>query len=369
LILGFTIFKICNCLRYCHKMFYFRKMNVLRKILFPFAVLYGFITSIRNFLFDKGFLKSYSFDLPVIAVGNLTVGGTGKTPQIEYLIRLLSNKYQVATLSRGYKRESEGFVLANENSDALQLGDEPFQFYQKFKNIQVAVDADRKNGIEQLLSSPVKPEVILLDDAFQHRKVKAGFYIMLTSYGDLYCDDFMLPTGNLRESRSGAQRANIVIVTKCPSNLSLETQNTIRRKLNLSLNQSLFFTFIAYDEVVYSDEKTIKIDEVKSMDKVLLAGIAKPESFFTHLKQGNDECLTYPDHHHFTESELQAIKTKAKGKIIVTTEKDYVRLKGSILSRQLYYLPIKSSFFSDADDFNKKILNYVGHSTTNSKLY
>ncbi|MGQ7945164.1 tetraacyldisaccharide 4'-kinase [Flavobacterium sp. WC2509] len=334
-------------------------MNLLRKILFPFAVLYGFITSIRNFLFDKGLLKSYSFDLPIIAVGNLSVGGTGKTPQIEGLIRLLSNEFRVATLSRGYKRQSEGFVLANSTSDALQLGDEPFQFYQKFKNIQVAVDANRKNGIEQLLSGSVKPEIILLDDAFQHRKVKAGFYIMLTSYGDLYCDDFMLPTGNLRESRSGAQRANIIIVTKCPPNLSSEAQNTIKNQLNLSPTQSLFFTFIEYDEVVYSNEKTIKVDAVKSMEKLLLAGIAKPESFFTHLKQGNDECLTFTDHHHFSESELQEIKKKANGKIIVTTEKDYVRLKGSILSEQLYYLPIKSSFLSGSENFEKIILNYV----------
>jgi tetraacyldisaccharide 4'-kinase len=341
-------------------------MNLLRKILFPFAILYGFITSVRNFFFDTGILKSYSFDLPVIAVGNLSVGGTGKTPQIEYLIRLLSDKYKVATLSRGYKRQSEGFVLANENSDALQLGDEPFQFYQKFATIQVAVDADRKNGIEQLLSNSNVPEVILLDDAFQHRKVKAGFYVLLTSYGDLYCNDFMLPTGNLRESRSGVQRANVVIVTKCPSDLSLDAQNKIKKELHLSPNQSLFFTFIDYDEVVYSDKETIKVQEIKSVNKFLLAGIAKPESFFAHLKQENDECLTFPDHHHFSENELLEIKKKAKNKIIVTTEKDYVRLKGSILSEQLYFLPIKSSFLSDEDSFNENILNYVGQSTRNS---
>jgi tetraacyldisaccharide 4'-kinase len=340
-------------------MFYFRKMNLLRKILFPFAILYGFITSIRNFLFDTGFLKSYSFDLPVIAVGNLSVGGTGKTPQIEYLIQLLSNKYRVATLSRGYKRQSEGFVLANSTSDALQLGDEPFQFFQKFKNIQVAVDANRKNGIEQLLSNTIKPEIILLDDAFQHRKVKAGFYIMLTSYKDLYCDDFILPTGNLRESRSGVQRADVVIVTKCPSNLSLKSQEEIKEKLKLSPNQSLFFTFIQYDQVAYSHSKTIDVDEIKSMDKLLLAGIAKPEPFFTHLKKANDECLIFPDHHHFSESELQEIKKKANGKIIVTTEKDYVRLSASILSDQLYYLPIKSSFVFNENNFNQNILNYV----------
>jgi tetraacyldisaccharide 4'-kinase len=340
-------------------------MNLLRKILFPFAVLYGFITTIRNFLFDYGILKSYSFDLPVIAVGNLSVGGTGKTPQIEYLIRLLGDSYKVATLSRGYKRQSEGFILANSTSNALQLGDEPFQFFQKFATIQVAVDANRKNGIEQLLSQPNKPNVILLDDAFQHRKVKAGFYILLTSYGDLFSDDCMLPTGNLRESRSGAQRANVVIVTKCPSNLSLDEQNKIKKQLHLSSNQSLFFTFIEYEDAVCSEDKKIKIPEIQKVDKILLAGIAKPESFFAYLKQENDECLAFPDHHHFSESELLEIKKKARNKIIVTTEKDYMRLKGSILSDQLYFLPIKSSFLSNRDNFDKIILNYVGQSTRN----
>jgi tetraacyldisaccharide 4'-kinase len=340
-------------------------MNLLRKILFPFAILYGFVTSVRNFLFDKGILKSYSFNLPVIAVGNLSVGGTGKTPQIEYLIRLLSDNYKVATLSRGYKRNSEGFVLANKTSDALQLGDEPFQFYQKFKKIKVAVDANRKNGIEQLLSLTNPPEIILLDDAFQHRKVKADFYILLTSYGDLYSDDFMLPTGNLRESRSGAQRASIVVVTKCPSNLSLSEQNKIKKQLNLTPNQSLFFTFIAYDDVVYSQNQTQSVEEIKSMEKIILAGIAKPESFFAHLKQENDECLSYPDHHYFSQSELQEIKKKANHKIIITTEKDYVRLKGSILSDQLYYLSIKSTFLSGGDNFDKNILDYVGQSSRN----
>ncbi len=202
-------------------------MIILRYLLFPFAILYGIITSIRNILFDKGVLKSYLFDIPIIAVGNLSVGGTGKTPQIEYLIRLLSPKYTVATLSRGYKRKSEGFVLADVNSNAEILGDEPFQMHQKFPNINVAVDADRKNGIEQLLSLSEKPNVILLDDAFQHRKVKAGFYILLSAFDDLFCNDLLLPTGNLRESRSGAKRANVIIITKCPKDLSEIAQENI----------------------------------------------------------------------------------------------------------------------------------------------
>jgi tetraacyldisaccharide 4'-kinase len=344
-------------------------MNLLRKILFPFAILYGFITSIRNFLFDKGIFKSYSFEVPVIAVGNLSVGGTGKTPQIEYLIRLLSPKYKVATLSRGYKRQSKGFVLADSTSNAEILGDEPFQFYTKFKDIQVAVDANRKNGIEQLLSQTDKPEVILLDDAFQHRKVKAGFYILLTSYGDLYSDDFMLPTGNLRESRSGAQRANVVIVTKCPENLSLDEQNKIKRFLlrrnGKGENQQLYFSYIDYDDSVYSEEKKMNVSEIKTVDKLLLAGIAKPNPFFAYLQSEKDEKLVYPDHHHFTENDIREIENKSQNKIIVTTEKDFVRLKGSVSKEKLFYLPIRSSFLSEGENFDKTITNYVGASTRN----
>ncbi|RKR11023.1 lipid-A-disaccharide kinase [Flavobacterium sp. 90] len=334
-------------------------MNLLRKILFPFAILYGFITSIRNFLFDKGILKSTSFDIPVIAVGNLSVGGTGKTPQIEYLIRLLSDRYKVATLSRGYKRKSEGFVLASATSNAEILGDEPFQFYQKFPNIQVAVDADRTNGITQLLSQQEKPQVILLDDAYQHRKVKAGFYILLTSYGDLFADDFMLPTGNLRESRSGANRANVVIVTKCPKSLSDEEQAQIRLKLKLTCSQQIYFTFIDYDSFIYGENEKVAVSEIKDESKLLLAGIAKPTPFFDYLKNEKDECLTFPDHHNFSDADLELVQSKAQNKRIITTEKDYVRLKDSKLASQLYYLPIKSTFIKHQQNFDATILEYV----------
>jgi len=340
-------------------------MMLLRKILFPFSVLYGLITSIRNFLFDKGILKSYSFDLPIIAVGNLSVGGTGKTPQIEYLIRLLSHNYKIATLSRGYKRKSEGFVLADKNSDAAILGDEPFQFYKKFPNIQVAVDVDRRNGIEQLLKIS-QPDIILLDDAFQHRKVKAGLYILLTSYGDLYSDDLILPAGNLRESRNGAERAKIIIVTKCPPDLSAKEQDRIQKKLKIDSDQKLCFTSIAYDEFVFSEEKQLSVSEIKPVDKLLLAGIAKPEPFFAYLQSENDVILTFPDHHHFTEKDIVEIKNKAQDKKIITTEKDFVRLRGRLPDSQLFYLPIKSHFISGGNDFDKTILNYVGKSSRNS---
>lgn len=338
-------------------------MTWLRKLLFPIAVLYGFITSIRNYLYDKGILQSHAFDVPIIAVGNLSVGGTGKTPQIESLIRLLSPYYKVATLSRGYKRKSKGFILADADSNAEQLGDEPYQYFKKFPQIQVAVDADRHNGITQLLTQKDKPEVILLDDAFQHRKVKAGFYILLTAYDDLFCDDWMLPTGNLRESRSGAKRADMIIVTKCPNTISEIAQEKIKQKIGL--DKPIFFSFVDYDNKVYNASGSLEVSDIKKQDKVLLAGIAKPKPFFDFLKTENDSVITYPDHHHFTESDIEAIKNQANEKIIVTTEKDFVRLEAEILRKQLYYLPIKSQLISNAAAFDQIILDYVGTSTRN----
>jgi tetraacyldisaccharide 4'-kinase len=346
-------------LLYNHKIVYFRSMNFIRKILFPFSILYSAIASIRNYCYDNSLLKSYSFNLPIIAVGNLSVGGTGKTPQIEYLIRLLSDKYKVATLSRGYKRKSNGFILADANVNSEIIGDEPFQYYTKFPNIQVAVDADRKNGIEQLLSISSKPDVILLDDAYQHRKVKAGLYILLTSYNELYSDDFQLPTGNLRENRSGAKRANVIIVTKCPSDLSKQDQEIVKRKLAILPNQTLFFSTIEFDDYVYSENEKKPVSEILNVDKLLLAGIAKPQTFFSHLQRNEEACLTFPDHYQFRENDLLEIKNKAQNNCIITTEKDYMRLKGSLPKKQLYYLPIKTKFLLNGDKFDKIITNYM----------
>ncbi|MDP5096875.1 MAG: tetraacyldisaccharide 4'-kinase, partial [Flavobacterium sp.] len=264
-------------------------MILLRKILFPLAFLYWLITYIRNWLYDKGIFKSSSFNIPIIAVGNLSVGGTGKTPQIEYLIRLLSDDFKIAVLSRGYKRTSEGFILADENATSSSIGDEPFQFYSKFPKIQVVVDANRKNGIESLLQLANKPDIILLDDAYQHRKVKAGFYILLTAYDDLFCNDYILPFGNLREPSSGKKRADMIIVTKCPSDLSELAQQKIREKLNVT--QSVFFTTIQYDDFVFGNNSQLLVSEIKKESKVLVAGIAKPKLFFEFLKSDTDETL------------------------------------------------------------------------------
>ena len=337
-------------------------MNFLRKILFPLAMMYWLVTYIRNLLYDKGILKSYSFDIPIIAVGNLSVGGTGKTPQIEYLIRLLSDNYKVAVLSRGYKRATEGFVLADEKATAASIGDEPFQFYSKFPNIQVAVDANRKNGIDHLLNASNKPDLILLDDAFQHRKVKAGFYILLTAYDDLFSDDYSLPFGNLREPSSGKKRADVIIVTKCPKDLTELAQSDIKKKLNA--NQAIYFTTIHYDDFVFGTDEKIPIETLIEEEKILVAGIAKPKLFFDFLKNDTDETMVFPDHHSFSEQDCDQILATAKGRKIITTEKDYVRLNGLLPKEQLFYLPIKSVFLNSRN-IDKTIKDYVEQSTRN----
>lgn len=339
-------------------------MKFLRKLLFPFSLIYGLITAIRNFLYKTGFFTSFGFPIPVIAVGNLSTGGTGKTPHTEYLIRLLSSRYRVAVLSRGYRRKSSGFVLADETSTVANLGDEPFQYHTKFTGINVAVDANRKNGIDRLITQ-VNPDVILLDDAYQHRKVKAGLYVLLTAYDDLYVDDLVLPAGNLREFAIGAKRADIIIVTKCPPDLTVAAQREIARKLNPGPLQSVFFTTIVYNDNICGQEKSIPVKSL-NVKKILVAGIAKPEPFFRYLQRDGDVLHAYPDHHDFTEAEIAKLKSASEDKIIVTTEKDYMRLKGRLPVDRLFYLPIVVKFLNGKGEFDKLIEDYVGKSTRNS---
>jgi len=321
------------------------------------------IIRVRNLFFDTGILKSKQFDIPVIAVGNLSVGGTGKTPQIEYLIRLLKKNYRIAVVSRGYKRKTSGFVLADENSNAAQLGDEPYQYYQKFEDIIVAVDEQRVHGIEQLLKLQTPPEIVLLDDAFQHRKVKAGFYILLTAYDDLYVNDFMLPTGNLRENKSGAKRAKVVVVTKCPKNLSEVEQTKIAKKLQLEKFQKLFFSYIAYDNSITCLEHDLPLDTLVDYEVLLVTGIANPEPLKEYLssKSIKYKHIKFPDHHDFSKIDVDKIKKAFKEitsdkKLILTTEKDFVRLKDSL---EICYLKIKTSFINGQSDFDTIVKNYV----------
>lgn len=326
-------------------------MKFIRIILFPVVPIYYLVTWVRNWLYDKGIKSSKSYDFPVICVGNLSTGGTGKTPMIEYLIRLLKDEKSVATLSRGYKRITKGFVLGDKSATADTIGDEPYQFFRKFEAIKVAVDGNRQNGIEQLMALDDQPEVILLDDAYQHRKVKAGFNILLTSYHKPYYNDMVLPTGNLREPRFGAKRANIVVVTKCPKDISITEKDKVSSKLKLKPNQQLFFSHIDYSESVVSKSNMLSLDELPKFTLVTGIANAKPLVEFLTKKGLEFDHVEYPDHYSFRLNDIEMLEKK---EFILTTEKDYVRLSNNeSLEPNLYYLPIeividKTEAFNDA---------------------
>lgn len=343
----------------------------VRKLLYPLSVLYEGVTKVRNKLYDKDILKSNEFDIPLIVVGNLRVGGTGKTPQVAYLVNLLKDKYRIAVLSRGYKRETNGFVLADKKSTTKDLGDEPLQLFRQNPDILVAVDADRSNGINSLLSLSTPPQVVILDDAFQHRKIKAGFNILLTPYDDLYIDDTHLPSGNLRENVAGAERAQLLIVTKCPDNFTQEQEYETATRLKPTLEQTVFFTHISYTDFVQNEKDKILLDDLRDYSIVLVTGIANPKPLldFFESKKFTFKHLSYPDHHDFNKSDLQKIQNdykeiSNKKKVIISTEKDYVRIFESL--DNLYYLAIETTFSNHQKDFDKLILDYVGENTRNS---
>jgi tetraacyldisaccharide 4'-kinase len=291
-------------------------------------------------LFDVGFYSSKTFKTPTICVGNLSVGGTGKTPMIEFLVRLLSPEKKVAVLSRGYGRKSKGFQSSGEFSTVEILGDEPFQIHAKFPEISVAVDADRSNGIT-ILENTVQPTIILLDDAFQHRKVKPTFSILLTAYNSLYVEDWYLPTGNLRDSKIEAKRADVIVVTKCPETISEIAQQRIIQKLKPLKHQKVLFSFLKYDTQLKGNHQSINLSDLKTKQITLVTGIAKPEPLVQFLEK-NDINLThlkYRDHHFFSEEEIAFFNTK---EFVLTTEKDYVRLKGKV--QRLYYIAIEHLF-------------------------
>ena len=336
----------------------FTYLNLLRKILLPIVPVYYLVTWLRNKLYDLGIKKSISYNFPVIAVGNLSVGGTGKSPMVEYLIRLLKDKVVLATLSRGYKRETKGFQLVQTDSTAKEVGDEPLQFKTKFSNILVAVDGDRRNGISRLKKLNSDPEVVLLDDAYQHRKVKAGFYILLTPYYDLYCDDIVLPTGNLREPRKGANRADIIVVTKCPHDLGEQAQKKIIKKLKVKDSQTLLFATIDYGSDIVNTSGKRSLETLKGISFTLVTGIANPKPLvdYYHSLGFDFTHINYPDHHNFTDTELSQLKQHA---CIITTEKDYVRLVSNFSQDVLWYQPIEMKFIKNQEVFDKSILSYI----------
>ena len=358
------------------------------KFLYPISWLYGIVVELRNKLFDWGILRSKSFSIPVICIGNITIGGTGKTPHTEYLIKLLHNQYRIAVLSRGYKRHTTGYVQAGSKSTAKTIGDEPFQMYTKFPDTTVAVDENRCHGIEQLLTlKNPSVDIILLDDAFQHRYVKPGLSILLTDFHRLICDDTLLPAGRLRESIKGKSRAQIVIVTKCPPEMKPIDYNIISKRMHLFPYQQLFFSSFRYGnlQAVFSSsdskQKTLELSSLSHMHLLLVTGIASPTSILKKLEEytRNIELLPFGDHHDFSSLDMQTIKErfqalKGEHKLIITTEKDATRLihhpaLDESLKPFIYALPIEIEILQNQqDNFNQHIIGYVRKNTRNSKL-
>ena len=321
-------------------------MKLIKKIIFWKLSLWFFIiTSLRNKFYDFGLLKSYSFSTPIISVGNLSVGGTGKTPMVEFLIENLENKYKIGVLSRGYKRKSSGFILASSKDDAKSIGDEPFQYYSKFKNIIIAVDEKRKRGITNLINLGV--DLIILDDAFQHRRVSPSYSIILSDYSNLFMHDSLIPLGTLRECKSGYQRANSIIITKCPEDFSRNEMKNLTNKINLKSNQHIFFSKIIYSNHLISKKNSIKISKFSNKKVKVLTGIVNSKVLIKYLEDKGlvVSHVEFPDHYIYRDIDL----IKFKDEIIITTEKDYVKLKNFNL-KYLYYLPIKIEVFGQ-DDF------------------
>ena len=329
-------------------------MNRFRKLLFPLAIIYGWIVTARNYLYNKqwfGF-KSVSYKKPIICVGNLSVGGTGKSPMIELLVALLENKHDLAVLSRGYGRKTSGYLEVQTHQLASQTGDEPMQFKQKFPSLLVAVCEDRKTGIERLLP---KADVILLDDAFQHRNVMPGFSILLTAFDDLFFEDYFLPAGNLRESRKGAYRADVIVVTKCPDKVPYAKLQEIKFLLNLASHQKVYFSKIGYADTIFGVSESLPLTYLKDKSFTLVTGIANPAPLVLFLKEQGFSFThkKYADHHRFSASEISALK---KEELIITTEKDYMRLQAPLGKYALYYLPIKTIILNKQEAFFKETI-------------
>lgn len=345
-------------------------MAYTKVLLLPLSMLYGIITGTRNFLFHVGILKSQSFNIPIICVGNITVGGTGKTPHTELLITELKKKFRVACLSRGYKRKTSGFILADEHSSAREIGDEPMQIKKKFPDILVACDSKRVRGIQELLALPQPPEVIILDDAFQHRYVQADKNIVLVDYNRPVYEDCLLPAGRLRENISALKRADYIIVTKCPKQMAPIEQRILSKHLKIKPYQQLFFSTLTYGKIQALSTKTEPISLHAGSSILCVTGIAQPAPFIKYLKTftPNITELRYPDHHSFTKKDIEHIqatfqKISNKEKYILTTEKDAVRLKACELSKELkrkiYYIPVIPEFISHENIFLTEISEYV----------
>lgn len=344
----------------------------MKKLLLPISLIYSFVLFIRHKLYDWRLLKSKSFNIPNICVGNLNLGGTGKTPHIEYLIRLLSDNYKVAVLSRGYGRKTKGFLLAQENNSHKDIGDEPMQYLCKFKNIEVAVDENRCNGMNQLLKQKSPPQIVLLDDAYQHRKIKPGLNILLTDYYNLYSNDHLVPAGKLRDIKKAAKRAEIIVVTKSPNVITPYYRRDIEESLKPLHHQKIFYSYIEYQDFQTFSKLSKEFDIKDAKTVLLFCGIANTYSIEDHLKRKYNTIskIQFNDHHNFTEKDIDLVIEKynsliGKNKVIVTTEKDAMRLINSSFMNKfddipVFTIPIKVKFHKEESiSFDEEILNYV----------
>jgi tetraacyldisaccharide 4'-kinase len=362
-------------------------MNHIKNILlYPLSFLYGVITGIRNFLYDTGILRSVEFPFPVICVGNITVGGTGKTPHTEYLARLLSEYFKVATLSRGYKRKTHDFRIASSSSMVSDIGDEPMQICRNFPDVIVSVDKNRVHGVKMILKQYPDTEVIILDDAFQHRRITPGFSILLSDFERLIVRDHMLPYGNLRESKTNMSRADIILITKTPENISPIQRRLIVKEIDKSPYQNLYFTSFRYKSPVpvFANIPEIMPDEILSGEGcglVLITGIANPQPLKEYLEKSYNEIihLSFPDHHNFSEKDLRTIteaynNLQAETRYLFTTEKDAVRLReftniAEPIRSAFFYIPVGIFFLNeDREEFDNLIINYVRKNHRNNRV-
>jgi tetraacyldisaccharide 4'-kinase len=346
--------------------------------LYPISLIYGVITGLRNFLYNTGILPSVEFHFPVICVGNITVGGTGKTPHTEYLIKLLRNNFKVATLSRGYKRKTRNFRIASSLSFVSEIGDEPLQLFRKFHDILVTVDRNRVHGVKKILQVNPETEVIILDDGFQHRRITPGFSILLSDFERLFVRDHLLPYGNLRESKENMRRADIILITKSPENISPIQRRLIVKEVNKAPYQNLYFTSLIYKNPlpVFDNEAQVEIyldlSQCKDCGIVLITGIANPHPLLEYLKAFAKEIihLSFPDHYNFNETDIRNISLtyedlKSQVKYLFTTEKDAVRFReftniADPIRSAFFYIPVGIHFLNDdKDEFDNIIVEYV----------
>ncbi len=348
-------------------------MQFLKILLLPFSLLYHWVTKFRNHLYDIDYKKSFQFDTMVLSVGNLSVGGTGKSPMVEYLIRLLADENKITTLSRGYGRKTRGFRLANEDDNAATLGDEPFQFYTKYKQkINVAVGEERALAIPQILFEIPDNQMIILDDAYQHRTVIPNLSILLTDFSTPFFNDNLLPSGRLREAKSGANRADIIVVTKCPHDLSKEAQQELSEKIMTYAKKG---TPIFFSGIKYLPPKNIRESDASVFSKnvLLVSGIANAAPLEEYVKSNFNLCahLDFADHHNYGVKDLQQIKNKfavidCEEKVVLTTEKDAMRLsdeafKSELAGLPIFYLPIQTYFLKNGDIFDANVLQVVNN--------